>query len=75
MADETDIASDREQLARDMAIKSLQDRVAHSIHVDVPARVCAGCEEKTRGKACPDYPTCFEDFERRVSAQKRAGGR
>lgn len=69
MADETDLASEREAMERDRAIAA----VRATPHTDLADHICPGCNYATRaswGRTCDGWADCLADHHRR----QRAGG-
>lgn len=66
-----DVASVVELHLREVALLNHKTKA----RVDVPARVCAGCDEKVHGTTCPEYRLCLQDYERRERMAKINGRR
>lgn len=67
--DDCDIASEREQIARDAAIAFRR----RSASIDVAPLVCEGCDAFPQQRACGDFKDCLHDYERRAKAAERNG--
>lgn len=71
MSDETDIASEREEIERNAAIENARRTIP--IHL-LPVLDCVDCSDITQRHAkehCRDYAACVTDWEREQKALAR----